>query len=73
MVEITFENNDAILKFPKDLFTKNYVQQFLDRLRLEAILEKSELTEEKAWELSEQLKQDWWNKNKSSFLKKEKK
>jgi len=29
---------------------------------LEAILEKSELTEDKAWELADQIKQEWWKK-----------
>ena len=69
MIEIKFENNEAILKFPKQLVSSNYVQEFLERLRLEAIIESSQLTENQAWELSEQMKQDWWQKNKDKFLK----
>ncbi len=69
MVEITFEKDAAILKFPKAFVSSNYVQQFLERLRLEAIVEKSILTEDQAWELSEQLKQEWWEKNKEKFIK----
>ena len=69
MVEITFKNNDAILKFPKKFASTDYVQKFLERLRLEAIVEKSQLTEEQAWELSEKIKQEWWQKNKDRFLK----
>lgn len=46
-----------------------YVQEFLERLRIEAIMEKSQLTEQQAWELSEKIKQDWWQKNKKKFLK----
>lgn len=69
MVEITFEKDEAILKFPKQFISADYVQQFLERLRLEAIVEKSKLTEEQAWELSEQLKQEWWKKNKGKLLK----
>lgn len=69
MVEITFEKDEAILKFPKQFFSTDYVQKFLERLRLEAIVEKSMLTEEQAWELSEQLKQEWWQKNQAKLLK----
>ena len=70
MVEITFDKNEAILKFPKQLVSSEYLQQFLERLRLEAIVEKSKMTEEQAWELSEQIKQEWWQKNKMKILKK---
>ena len=69
MVEITFKDDEAIVKFPKQLVASGYVQEFLDRLRLEAIVEKSKLTEEQAWELSEEMKQEWWEKNKEKFLK----
>ena len=69
MVNITFEKDEAIIKFPKQFISTDYVQQFLERLRLEAIVEKSKLTEKQAWELSEQLKQEWWQKNKEKFLK----
>ena len=55
MVDITFEKDEAILKFPKQFISTGYVQQFLERLRLEAMVEKSKLTEDQAWELSEQL------------------
>ena len=69
MVEITFVKDEAILKFPKQFASTDYVQQFLERLRLEAIVEESKLTEEQAWELSEQLKQEWWQKNRDKLLK----
>lgn len=69
MVDITFDKDEAILKFPKQLLSSDYVQQFLERLRIEAIVEKSKLTEEQAGELSEQLKEDWWNKNKDKLLR----
>lgn len=68
MVEITFDKSQAILKFPKKFVSTKYVQQFLERLRLEAIVEKSQLTEEQAWDLSEQIKQEWWEENKDLFL-----
>jgi hypothetical protein len=49
MVDITFEKDEAILKFPKQYISADYVQQFPERLRLEVIIEKSKLSEEQAW------------------------
>ena len=69
MVDITFEKEEAILKFPKQLVASDYVQKFLERLRIEAIVEKSKLTEDMAWKLSEELKNEWWQKNKEKLLK----
>ena len=69
MVQISFKDDQAILKFPKQMASSGYVQEFLARLRFEALAEKSQLTEEQAWELSEELKQQWWDKNKGKFLK----
>jgi len=69
MVQITFEDDKAILRFPKQLMSSAYVQEFLERLRIEAIMDKSQLTEEQSWELSEKIKQEWWQKNKKKFLK----
>lgn len=68
-MKITFKDDEAILKFPKQLASSDYVQEFLERLRLETIVEKSQLSEEQAWELSEEIKQEWWQKNKEEFLK----
>ena len=58
MVQITFQDNEAILKFPKRLVSSEYVPEFLDRLRLEAIVEKRRLTEEQAWKWSEKMKDE---------------
>ncbi|HLC15086.1 MAG TPA: hypothetical protein VJL89_02525 [Thermodesulfovibrionia bacterium] len=68
MIDIKFKDDDAILTFPKKIVSSKYVQDFLDRLKLESIAQKSQLTEEKAWELSEELKQKWWDENKHRFL-----
>lgn len=68
MVQISFENNIAVLKFPRQLASSVHVQEFLEWLRIESILEKSEMTDEQAWELSEKIKEDWWQKNKDIFL-----
>ena len=40
MVNISFKDNEAILKFPKQLVSSSYVQEFFDRLRIESIVDK---------------------------------
>jgi hypothetical protein len=69
MIDIMFETDDVVLRFPKQLVSSVYVQNFLERLRLETIALKSRLSEEQAWELSEEAKQQWWQKNKQAFLR----
>jgi hypothetical protein len=69
MIDITFEAEDVVLKFPKQLVTSAYLQNFLEKLRLEMLAMKSLMTEEQVWELSEEVKQQWWEKNKAAFLK----
>ena len=69
MVEIKFNKDEAILKFPKELVASEYVQQFLERLRLEAMIEKSTLTENQSWEISDEIKEKWWQKNKDKIMK----
>jgi len=68
MIDITFEAEDVVLKFPKRLVSSAYLQNFLEKLRLEMLAMKSLMTEEQVWELSEEVKQQWWEKNKAVFL-----
>ncbi len=70
MIDITFVAEDVILKFPKQLVSSTFLQDFLQKLRLETIAMKSQLTEEQAWKLSEEIKQEWWQKNRETFLQK---
>ena len=70
MIDITFVAEDVILKFPKQLVSSTFLQDFLQKLRLETIAMKSQLTEEQAWRLSEEIKQEWWQKNRETFLQK---
>ena len=43
-------------------------QKIMDLLRFEALLEKSELSEDKAWQLSEIVKERWWEENKARIF-----
>jgi hypothetical protein len=45
------------------------LNSFLDWLRLEAIVRRSDLTEEAASKLADEIKQGWWAANKDRFIK----
>jgi len=68
MIDIKYKDDDAILTFPKKIVSSKSVQDFIERLKLETIAQKSQLTEEQAWELSEEIKQTWWDENKQRFI-----
>ena len=70
MIEIKVKNGDLILSFPKDLISSKYISRFIDRLEMEKIAQKSLLSEENAWRLSEEIKESWWDRNRDRFLKK---
>ena len=73
MIEIKIENENVFLSFPKEVLAYPGALRFIDYLELEKIVEKSELSKEKVWELSEEIKKNWWQKNKKKFLEKIKK
>ena len=43
------------------------VSDFVNWLRVEAIARRSKLSEETAWQLSEEVKAGWWERNKGRF------
>ncbi len=72
MISIKYDNKDAVLTFPKRLISKEYVQEFIERLNVEMILKKSSLKEKDITVLAENIKADWWKKNKQKCLGKRK-
>jgi len=40
-VNLQFENQQVVLSFPQELLAMDYVQAFLERLKLESLLEKT--------------------------------
>ena len=72
MVTLKYKDKDAVLTFPKQLVSKEYVQEFIERLNVEIVLKKSSMQEKDLIELSERVKADWWKKNKQRLLVKHK-
>ncbi|MCF6156114.1 MAG: hypothetical protein E3K36_12910 [Candidatus Brocadia sp.] len=62
-----------MVKIPKNLISKDYVKKFIERIELEMLIEKCQMTDKEAWKLSEEIKEEWWKKNKDKVLKRIKK
>ena len=69
MNTVFIENDFLNIKIPKNYIENKYIQKIIDLLYIEDKINKSELTENDAWELSEEIKENWWKNNKDSFLK----
>ena len=67
MIDVKAENGLVRMTFPTEGMTADQVNDFVTWLRVEGIARRSKLTEKAAWELSEEIKAGWWEKNKQRF------
>ncbi len=65
---IETKNNDTIITIPNSIsFT--YLQDFLDYITVKSIVSKSKAKEKDIIDLAEKAQENWWNLNKSKFIK----
>ncbi|MCK4798946.1 MAG: hypothetical protein KAT05_16340 [Spirochaetes bacterium] len=69
MLKMKSKNNEIIIRFPKGFLSKPYIDKFIERLEVEELAERNQMTEEQAWKISEEIKKDWWESNESQILK----
>lgn len=70
MGTIVSSGSNWILTIPKMLISEKEIQKLLNLMQFHEVVKNSEMTEEKAFELSEEIKEDWWAKNKDRILAK---
>lgn len=63
------QNDDFILSIPKELLNDKMVQKLIRLLEFRKLTKDNALTEKQAFDLSEDLKEKWWQENKDWFLK----
>lgn len=61
-------NNETVIRVPNSI-KLDFIQDFIDYLSVKSIISKSQATDEEIDNLAEQAQSDWWEKNKSKFLK----
>lgn len=67
MIDVKAENGIVHIDLSTEGMSPDQVNDFVTWLRVEAIARRSKLTEEAAWQLSEEVKSGWWEKNKGRF------
>jgi hypothetical protein len=67
---ITVETTDGAVRVtvPKDEVPPERLNAFLEWLRFESLARRSRLTEEEANRFAEEVKADWWGRNKARFI-----
>ncbi len=68
LYNITVDNQDIIVRFNRELMDRDTLSKFLDYLELETIRKRSNLTEEQAATLAEEIDRDVWSKIKQKFV-----
>lgn len=69
MITVETTDTDVHVTIPKNEVPAERLNTFLGWLRLEAIARRSDLTEEAASRLADEIKQGWWAANKDRFTK----
>ena len=68
MITVESTKTDVRVTIPKDSIPANQLNAFLDWLRLEEIAQHSQLSENEADRIAEEMKAEWWASNGSRFI-----
>ncbi len=68
MIDIRYDTDAVVIKIPKGLAAAGYIQEFLERVRVDAILEHSEATDEQIRVLADEVDANWWAENRSRLM-----
>ncbi len=67
MIDVKAGNGTVQITVPTDGMSPEQVNDFVTWLRVEAIARRSKLAPQTAWQLSEDIKAGWWDRNKQRF------
>ncbi len=67
MIAVETDEKEIRITIPTHGMPAAAISRFVAWLKLEATAQRSRLTEEDAWKLSEEIKSDWWTRNQSRF------
>ena len=70
MIDIKVNNDNILIQIPKTLISNSYLERFIERLEVEELTEKNQMTEQDAWDISEEIKENWLKNNPSIFTSK---
>lgn len=64
------QNDNWVLTLPKKYFQKDTLIRLLEVIQLEELSQRNQMTEEQAWQVSEDIKSSWWSANSAEILAK---
>jgi hypothetical protein len=70
MGTIVSSGSNWVLTIPKMLISEKEIQKILALMQFYELVKESEMTEQKAWTLSEDIKEQWWTDNKDRIMAK---
>jgi hypothetical protein len=68
MIQIRYESGDVIVTIPKDQASAGFIQEFLERGRIDAVLGRSQAGNAAIEALAEEIDAAWWAEHKDAFL-----
>ena len=68
MLEVSRQGKKILISIDQDMISSDSFLKFMEQMKVEEIAQKSQLTEEDAISIAEEIKADWWNKNKDRLL-----
>ncbi len=70
MLSVTNENEIWTIKFDNNEISKEFLMMLFKKSQIEQHLQNSQFTEELAFSLSEEIKENWWQNNKQRIFEK---
>ena len=68
MIAVVTDKNEIRVSIPTEGMGPEAIEAIVDWLRVEFAGRRSKLTPEAAWQISEDIKADWWAQNKARFI-----
>lgn len=67
-INLQTTDDKFLISIDKDSVDKEFLLNLIEKIRLESLIRKADF-DESIEDLSEEIKADWWKKNKSKFIK----
>ncbi len=70
MLDIQVKDDNVNIVFSRNLIRDNDLMELIERIKVKQLISQSQLIEEDAIKLDEELKAGWWENNREKFLDK---
>ena len=70
MLDIQVKNDNVHIVFSRNLIKDNDLMELIERIKVKQLISQSQLIEDDAIKLDEELKANWWENNREKFLDK---